>query len=381
MIFSFFIICLLILYFVFILSCLYYWNKISETTYEEIQLRKINTDVIVPMRNEAANIQTLIESLKKQNYPVEYFRIIFVDDHSSDNSLELTRLCCDDLKITNAIFLSSPKESKKEAIRFGLENSTSELIVMTDADTSRDNQWLSSMVNHYAVTNAAMICGPVKLTGGSNFTECIQEIEFCGLTAMSASAIAVHKPMFCNGANLAFSRAVFFALNGFDGSKSHSGDDTQLMLKIHSSGIGKISFIKDKRAIVSTAVVAHKNDFISQRSRWASKIPSSLSAFTIFIAIISWLVHSLLLCQMIYSILNLDFSLFFFLYLLKVIPEILLLQSAGKFYRKNIRLWMIISVQPLYWFYIFYVGLVSPFKSYQWKNRKIRGNSFVGNPR
>ena len=47
--------------------------------------------VVVPVRNESHNILNLLNNLKEQRYNKNLFEVIVVDDHSTDNTLQLIR--------------------------------------------------------------------------------------------------------------------------------------------------------------------------------------------------------------------------------------------------------------------------------------------------
>lgn len=48
--------------------------------------------VIIPGRNEAHNLPTLLESLSLQTYPPGMFEVLIVDDHSTDDSNSIVNL-------------------------------------------------------------------------------------------------------------------------------------------------------------------------------------------------------------------------------------------------------------------------------------------------
>ncbi len=80
----------LLIHYVIFLSKIYFGlskltNKVSEKIPEEF------VSIIVPFRNEENNILNTYSSLTSQNYPKEKFEIIFVNDSSDDNSLQLIR--------------------------------------------------------------------------------------------------------------------------------------------------------------------------------------------------------------------------------------------------------------------------------------------------
>ena len=274
--------CLTFLYTLFLFWSLYNWKKIRDKSNINIDAKNVKVAVVIPIRNEEMNLPLLFKSLAIQDYPKENFQIIISDDHSTDLSMEIAEKFFLENNFLNGLCLRSPKQSKKEALSFAISKTEAELILTTDADTFMGKGWISAMVTEYSNSGVLMICGPVKLRGENNFMDKLQVAEFIGLSAIGASGINAQLPMFCNGANLAFPRKIFYESGGYEKSLSFSGDDTQLMLKIHKTHPGKISFLKDSRAVVKTNVVKGKSDFLQQRRRWASKIPMTLSPFAVF---------------------------------------------------------------------------------------------------
>jgi cellulose synthase/poly-beta-1,6-N-acetylglucosamine synthase-like glycosyltransferase len=76
----------------------------------------------------------------------------------------------------------------------------------------------------------------------------------------------------CNGANLAYRREAFAAVQGFAGNEHvASGDDEFLLHKLHAAFPGSIRFLKNPQAIVRTAGPPTLRALLAQRVRWASK--------------------------------------------------------------------------------------------------------------
>lgn len=363
---------LTLFYVIYLFWCLKNWLKIRDKSFDGLKFTNIKVAVVIPARNEETNLPILLQSLVIQSYPKENFQIIVSDDHSTDNTIKISEKYFIENNIKNGKCLSSPKESKKEAITHAIRNTEAELIITTDADTTMDKDWISSIVQEYENTGAYLICGPVMLIGQNNISEKLQSIEFTGLSGIGASGIIANLPMFCNGANLAFSKKIFDEVNGYERSLSYSGDDTQLMLKIHKSYPGKISFLKDSRAIVQTSVVKRNSDLFEQRKRWASKIPNTLSGFTIFISVMVWLVHFFLLIYFVKALIDFNFLLLFLPFIMIAVSEIVLLKSIGKFFNENIPSWLVVMGVPIYCIYIVSVGLLAHFATYQWKGRKVK---------
>ena len=83
--------------------------------------------VIIPARNEEANIEALLQSLREQNYPQHLFEVIVVDDHSTDNTAEIVQ------QYSTVKLLQLKEEDmnsyKKKAVETGIASATGSLNV------------------------------------------------------------------------------------------------------------------------------------------------------------------------------------------------------------------------------------------------------------
>src|SRR6185437_2215560 len=55
--------------------------------------------VLIPARNEEANIGRCLHSLARQSYPRERFEVIVLDDHSTDGTVAAVQQFSDDLRL------------------------------------------------------------------------------------------------------------------------------------------------------------------------------------------------------------------------------------------------------------------------------------------
>ena len=60
------------------------WSKIPIYVLPLKKEYHTRVSILVPARNEAANIAGCIDSILAQDYPVDLFELIVIDDHSSD---------------------------------------------------------------------------------------------------------------------------------------------------------------------------------------------------------------------------------------------------------------------------------------------------------
>lgn len=190
-----------------------------------------------------------------------------------------------------------------------------------------------------------------------------------GITAASVNA---NFHTMCNGANLAYTKTAFEAVNGFEGiDKMPTGDDMLLMHKIWKRDPAKVFYLKSKDVIVSTEPMNSWKAFFNQRRRWASKAlvydDVRIIAVLVFVLLLNLLSFVLLLAGF--------FQPVYFLYLLlfligKALIEWPFVSSVARFYGQQKLLRYFFLLQPLHVFYTVFVGIWSQFGGYQWKGRK-----------
>jgi poly-beta-1,6-N-acetyl-D-glucosamine synthase len=362
---------LLLIYCVFLLWCYSGWKK-NKIPAQTSRGRKLKLSIIIPVRNEQNNIKEILENIFEQNFDKNYFEIIIADDHSDDNTFNIASEIIIQNPAHSIRIFSCTGVSKKNAISEAVYLAAGDIILTTDADCRMNKEWIHSMISGFDQEETAMVCGPVVINPGKTLLEKLQSVEMAGLLGIAGGSLANNCPMICNGANLAFSKEKFLSVNGYSGSKKVSGDDTQLMLSFRKKNY-QVKFLKDRTAIVYTDPESETSSLWQQRTRWASKIPATLSPFTIVIASVTWVVHGSLLILLVLSFTN-RIALLIFLgsVLMKVSVEIFFLKKVSAFTGQQINPLLVIFAQPFYWLYIFVAGLISPFIMFEWKGRRVK---------
>jgi biofilm PGA synthesis N-glycosyltransferase PgaC len=167
--------------------------------------------------------------------------------------------------------INSP--GKKAALERAIKMATGDLILTTDADCSVSPDWIASFAAKFAESSAPMITGFVKLHAGENLFANLQAIDVLSLSGIGATSVINNKPLMCNGANLAFTKAAFSDAGGYDyGIDQPGGDDSYLMFKINELFPNKVVFNEDPKSIVTTNPQPDLKHFVRQRVRWASKV-------------------------------------------------------------------------------------------------------------
>ncbi len=340
---------------------------------------KTKISVIIPARNEAANIGKCIKAILAQNYPAQLLEVIVVDDHSEDNTAQVVnnfrnkQVRC----ISLADWLSNKGQIiayKKEAIAAGIANSSGELIVTTDADCTMGIEWLRHIAGKYEVYKPVMIIAPVDFNQDDSLLDIFQSLDFMSMQGITAATHELKLGNMCNGANLAFTRLAYDAVDGYkDIDHLASGDDYLLMMKMQKAYPNRIDYLKAKEAIVYTPPQPDLKGFLQQRVRWASKsgkyddkIMTLVLSFvylfnlTLFILAIA--------CFFSASAIMISGGML----LIKVVAEMVFLFPVAKFFNKTKQLLYFPFLQPFHIAYIVVAGLMGFVGVYKWKGRRVK---------
>lgn len=338
-------------------------------------LEKPAITVIIPVRNEAANLPYLLADLTAQIYA--NFSVIIADDASTDATAELANGYVPAAPYPLTVFtladdpaVASPK---KRAIAQSIDKATGTLIVTTDGDCRVGPNWLASLAQFYQQTGAKLISGPVTFTTERTVFGSLQTVEFASLIGAGAATLAMEKPTMCNGANLCYEKTAYEAVNGFAGvDHVASGDDELLMHKIAARYPKGVHFLKNRDAIVETAAHQSLGTFYQQRKRWAGKWRAYSSLFPTLLAVFIFLSNLTPVVALGYWLAGgLPGSVTLGIIALKLVPEFVYLRSVLVFLRKQSAISWIPLTQLVYPVYVLFFGLAAQQPGIVWKGRKL----------
>jgi len=344
----------------------------------DISQDSVNVSVIVAVRNEEKHIEALLRGLLQQDYPAQMYEVVIINDHSDDATAEqiekaLAKWNADQSVKVIVLNLEEGK-GKKAAVAKGIEVSTGELILLTDADCQFSKFWVKTMADFYDIKMPQLILGPVRMSNDESFSGRMQSLEFISLIASGAGACSKDFPIMSNGANMGVSRSAFFACGGFEGNMQYpSGDDMFLMMKIKKEfGVGSVKFIRAREAIVDTPAVDSFGEFIQQRLRWVSKSRGYTDPLLIAISILVFLTNALLVSGLVLSLFFGEYAnLTAWLFVIKMLVDMPLLYSFCKFVEQKKLIWLVPIMEPLVAIYTLVIGIAGNLGVYQWKGRKI----------
>jgi len=377
------------------------WNALPTETALATDVKTAVT-VIIPARNEATRITGILYDLSQINYPEQLLEIIVIDDHSEDNTLAVVQEFADrDKRIhiqqLSALLPDAHQTSayKKRAIEAAVQLAKGDLIITTDADCRVQKDWIRSIVTQYEQHTCKLIAAPVCFYQDKSSFEKFQTLDFCGMQAITAASLEMEMYNMANGANLAYEKAAFLQVNGYQGiDDKASGDDMLLVYKIAQQFRGGVHFLKHEKAIVYTPPMPTLREFLQQRFRWTSKSGSyqdkriTLILGLVYLFVLSiWLnafyflwnvVHSMLFPNpTLIGLINFLPALIIAIVLIiqiiaKTVTDFFFLSSAASFFRRTDLMKTFLLSELWHIWYIPFVGTLGNILPYTWKGRKLR---------
>jgi cellulose synthase/poly-beta-1,6-N-acetylglucosamine synthase-like glycosyltransferase len=356
-----------------ILILVYLWGWLSIPYFQSLDItaNHYHYTIIIPARNESAQIKNCITDILVQDYDNNKLQLLIIDDHSNDNTVEIVKEIIKEnpSKHIKLISLSdddlSHIRNKKEAITYAVENISSTYFILTDADCNRNTQWLATINKFVALKQPKFVYAPVQFSA-NNLFEAIQSFEFAGLVGIGASAIQIGYPNMCSAANLVVRTDTFKQIGGYLGNLHlASGDDEFLLHKVHKHFPNDVYFLKSKDAIVTTTPNASIKQLNSQRKRWVSKSLKYENRYITMILIMAYLFNLLILWNCITNP-TLGLSML----MIKLIVEGLFLWPVLRFFRQQRYMLYLPLAEVCHILYVIVIGISANVGGYEWKNRK-----------
>ena len=350
-----------------------YWQRAADiriAPHAEIPLKLIS--VVIIGRNEAGNIKACLESISQNEYPIDSYEIIFIDDHSEDDTLTVVH----DMDISNLkIFALSDVGSisgKKAALQYAISQSNGELIACTDADCTVTPQWLKVVNQSLRLTSQSMI---TQLIGYEDHETILSRFQSLDLMAtMAFNLYGINQKIFysANGANMAFRKSAY--QKGDFSSELASGDDVFLINAMASRDVHSVRFIKSKLSIVTTRPERTFRELKHQRKRWATKSKAYPSGGLFRIQAYILMFHLYIVTNLIIGFYYWPIMIFtgLFALFLKGIVDYFLLNEVSQYYNQPKALkWYVLSFL-LFFPYILLMAFYALFgKGIYWKGREL----------
>lgn len=244
--------------------------------------------VLVPARNEEANIKSCLESLLKQDYP--NYEILVLDDNSSDKTAEIVREISGVEKRVRLIAgnpLPDGWAGKCYACYQLARQAKGSWLLFTDADTVHEPHMLRSILNIAVKEKVSLISGFPRLTG-ENWAEKIvlPVIYFIILGWIPLWFIQNKKfniPSLAIGQFLFFNTRDYWKFGGHEAVKAKILEDVWLCVQTVRHG-GKYLAV-DLSSTVTTKMYRSVGDMWEGFVKWMYSVVS-LSPWLLFVLLV-----------------------------------------------------------------------------------------------
>jgi cellulose synthase/poly-beta-1,6-N-acetylglucosamine synthase-like glycosyltransferase len=225
--------------------------------------------VIIPINNEEARMEGLLQSLAVQDYPgAEY---IFIDDRSTDGGPRMLRAFAEGRnRVTIITLTENPGPNHKQyALTKGIEAARGSLLLFTDADCRVSPGWITAMARRMEDPALGITIGPVfKRSGGRGFFHLYQCFDHAVRYMYLAASTGLGAAGGGFGNNLILRREALEAIGGYGAVPFSPTEDAALVSRMRSNSKYRIHSACLSGVHVMTAGEAGWAAFVNQTLRW-----------------------------------------------------------------------------------------------------------------
>ncbi|MCP4570630.1 MAG: glycosyltransferase, partial [FCB group bacterium] len=204
----------------------------------------------------------------KQDYHGE-LEIIIVNDRSEDKTGEISENFIKEhpnFKLVNITETDEELTGKQYAMQTGIEQSTGDIIISTDADCEVSYGWVSSMASYFN-DDIGLVAGYSAPPLGGVFSA-LQAMDHLFLVGIASGFSGTGLPQSCIGNNIAFRRSVYDDIGGYQGIGRTVTEDVGLLKGIANNTSYKVIFNREIESLVKTRPAFSLTELTSQRMRW-----------------------------------------------------------------------------------------------------------------
>lgn len=275
---------------------------VSKSRYNKNVHFEPTVSIVIAARNEEKNIGACLQSLAHLEYPTAKLEIIVVNDNSTDSTVDIIRdyvITHPSIKTLTARQGTDRLRGKANAIAQGIDVSSGEIILMTDADCMVPQSWVRTTVQNYS-DDIGVVAG-LTLLHPTGWFAGMQSLDWAYILALASAAMALNYPLSCIGNNFSFRRKAYDEVGGYRGIQFSVTEDFALFKAMTLSRRWGYRYPLEKEALVFSNACATILELYRQKRRWGvggKDMP--LSAITLMV--VAFLMHLFLLSFLFFAI-------------------------------------------------------------------------------
>lgn len=281
-------------------------------------INKPKYSIVICAYNEETRIYNCLKSLYLQIKNDKNVEVLIINNESSDNTLNQVKKFTNKYKPINFNLKTIKHVGLSESRNFGIDNTSGEFIIYTDADLLFDKNWFVNITRGFDIADVNIVSGRVEhLNNESKTATFLFYAHFNNLVLNKKSRVLFDNESCVIGANMAFRRIVFKKYR-FNEKILGRGDDNTVVKLIKSDGKSKEYY--ENEAIVYNEHTDSIFTWIVQ-NKLGGKINAILDKSIKplnFYRLLYYLIHLIILTiSIVYPLLILNLILFAVRYLMK----------------------------------------------------------------
>jgi cellulose synthase/poly-beta-1,6-N-acetylglucosamine synthase-like glycosyltransferase len=263
---EYFIILICIFY---LLQLLTYSIGIYLSCREKPNHKEPSVSVIIAARNEEQYLGNCLLSLSKVDYPKEKLEVIVINDHSTDNTKHIIENCSKYFQNFKTI---TPEKrnwhliGKTNAIAQGIEITSGEIIITSDADCVFKTSWVKDLVKYHD-DKTGIVSGFTYVETNSQF-DGMQSLDWIYLLAVASGSFGIGIPLACVGNNMSFSKKAYDEVGGYENLRFSVTEDFALLQGIAKTKRWKCKYPVDAGNLILSKPCTTLKELFYQRKRW-----------------------------------------------------------------------------------------------------------------
>jgi len=243
---------------------------VSKARYSVDRKYRPTVSIIIAARNEEQNIRRCLESMVHLTYPSHLLEVVVVDDRSTDGTQAVVREFSARYPCMKSLIAEAEAgglRGKTNAITQGIEVSSGEILLFTDADCTVQSHWVEETVKYYTNKDIGIVAGFTSLQAGRWF-ESIQALDWFVLFSVAAAGLRLGFPITAIGNNLSVRRKVYDLVGGYRMLPFSVTEDYALFDAITKTRKYAARFPLDRSTLVESKACGNLRELYKQKKRW-----------------------------------------------------------------------------------------------------------------
>lgn len=232
----------------------------------------VTVGVVVPARNEAANLPRLLASLDAQSK--QAFDLVLIDDRSTDATHDIMRrhAAAHRGRVTVVRLSEADRipgmNPKQNALAHGVKATDGTIILFTDADCEVPPNWIEEMTWCYRDSSVGLVIGPIITRQDRGATSRFHAFDHIFKFAYTAGSAGIGLPTGGFGNNLSVRRSALDAIGGVESVGYSTTEDAALIAAVRTRSGFTARALFSRRSLVTTEPLGSLREIAAQEVRW-----------------------------------------------------------------------------------------------------------------